>query len=152
MNFYFRQKPIWDLAIGVFIILALFSVNLLDLKGWKGNFSHLGWLAIDIAVCLIVVLGGYLWFPTGIITIRKEEKEGDDNLNIKNLILTLDGKERRLKKNTLPQQVKVFFGKRGEYRVYCRAEVEIDGKRSEKVSQNDLNLYDPVIAHTEIVI
>lgn len=142
MNFIKRTGPVWKLAVGVFIIIGFLFAGILGLCGWDWiKFS--AWLSIDISLSLISLLWGYLSFPSAIISIAKEK---DDDKDPERLTIMIDGKEMTLKKNTLPQQFKIFLHKRGEYSLYCRAEFD----RS-KFFNGNINLHDP-IAHTEITI
>ncbi len=112
------HKPIFLLALGTFAIMVglLFSVTLMlgSMGFWVWDWGRIGALSLTVLVLATATLFiGYFYYPYGIITVvSKGGKSGNKEIEI-----LCEG--RRICKNTaLPVQIRMYFQRAGEYRIY----------------------------------
>jgi hypothetical protein len=154
------HRPVILLAVLAAIIFLLIYLGVAIGLGWKIGWLITGFPFITVALGLLILGCGCLWFPAGLITIELKQSETDGKSDIEKLKILLDGRSIELHYPELPMQFKVYFRRRGEYTILVHAKYKSDGANVEGTSGHDhsqtysskLNLYEAPVGDVVILI
>lgn len=142
-----RHKPILFFTLLFLIIFYLFQVGLNLAFTVTDISASFGWCLTSLAATLIVFISSYSLFPSAILSIStRSSSDGTSSKGSLESVL-FDGRTIPLGSD-LPQQFRLFFWKKGEYKVYVMYTVESDRKL--KYESGTINLYED--RHIEIEV
>jgi hypothetical protein len=154
MNWWERYRLViclFGASFGVMLFLLL-GVRLIYQPENFLSWSTSGWIFFALSIALAATYCGALLLPSGIVSLVTEKddlKEMDNQL--KSIKVLVNGREIRLGKTELPQQMKLYFASRGEYPIQVKCNFK-DSSMSPYIFKGSINLYDCPAASEEIKI
>jgi len=156
MNCYSKREPVLFFAL-LLLTVSLFFYSSFSLQWLLPKTLakvDLSWGFIILSAILMLFILHHYLFPTAIVSISASDGKtayAGKNASKSEIVVLFDGRAIRLEYN-LPQQVRLYFWNKGEYRVYVKYKYTGSGCKSEceGYTSGTINLYED--RHLEIVI
>lgn len=130
-----KDAAVLNMTASVFLILLLTGFSLFMIFDSDLMKMAIPWFLITVSIAILTFTLGKALMPFALITLEKGNDAGEDPETV---TLITEGRRITFKDNHLPKHCRVFFSRRGKYKILWEVKI----KDQALIIPDEINLYD----------